>query len=328
MTERITNDTARTLRTLWFQYLDTVEPLRPKLHAYCLKLTGSVFDAEDLVQNALLKGYAAIARAEYPSERILDMRAYFCRIATNDWIDQQRRAGRAPDATPERELAREPAVVTATAAAALFDRTAPQERAAIVLKDVFDFSLEDIADLLATTVGTVKSALHRGRAKLDEKHDRVPPAFTPASAELVDRFTEAFRSRDIEKVTLLLMESVSYEVFGVGYERGRKGHWINVNLANAAIEGVSAERHFFEGEWVSVGVHESKRRKRLIGVTRMAEAEGKVARVLNYYYCPDTLAYIADVLGMLPPKRAYHQDPETLARMIADVRVPWQDDTG
>jgi RNA polymerase sigma-70 factor (ECF subfamily) len=323
MTEQITNETVPEVRAIWFRYLDTVEPIRPKLHAYCLRLTGSVFDSEDLVQNALLKGFAAIARAEYPNERILDMRAYFCRIATNDWIDQQRRRAREAQIRPDPEAAPVPEIVTRAATVALFDRTTPQERAAIVLKDVFDFSLEDIADLLATTVGAVKSALHKGREKLEERDDRLLPAFTPASAELVDRFMEAFRSRDVEKITALLMESVSYEVFGVGYERGRKGHWIGINIGNQSVEGAGGGRHFFEGEWVAIGTYENKGRKWLTSVVRLAEAEGKVARVLNYYFCPDTLAYIAGKLGMLPPKREYHQDAQTLERMIADARLPW-----
>jgi RNA polymerase sigma-70 factor (ECF subfamily) len=323
MAEQITNKDVPALRQFWFRYLDTVEPIRPKLHAYCLRLTGSVFDAEDLVQNALLKGYAAIARAEFPSERVLDMRAYFCRIATNDWIDQWRR--RARDAQMLPASAEEPAqeIVSRAAAAALFDRTTAQERAAIVLKDVFDFPLEDIADLLATSVGAVKSALHKGREKLEEKRDRLPPSFTPASVELIDKFAEAFRLRDVSKVTALLLESVSYEVFGVGYERGRKGRWLEINIANHAIEGVKGERHFFEGEWIFVGVHESKGRKRLLGATRLAEADGKIARVLNYHYCPDTLNHIAGQLGIECSRREYHQDPDTLARMIADAKLPW-----
>jgi RNA polymerase sigma-70 factor, ECF subfamily len=47
-------------------------------------------------------------------------------------------------------------------------QVAPQERAAVVLKEVFDFTLEQIAEVLSTTVGAVKSALHRGRARLEE----------------------------------------------------------------------------------------------------------------------------------------------------------------
>lgn len=324
MAEQITNDNARMLRELWFSYLDTVKPVRPKLHAYCLKLTGSVFDAEDLVHDALLKGFAAIGRGDFPSERILDLRAYFCRIATNSWIDRRRRESReTADQEPDNAATREPNVLTRSAAASLFDRASPQERAAIVLKDAFDFSLEDIADILATSVGAVKSALHKGREKLAESRQRLRPSFTPASTTLLDRFIEAFRVRDIEAVTSLLLESTTYEVLGVGFERGRKGQWINIALGNAAIEGVRSERHFLESEWVHVAVHESSRGKLLLGVLRLAEADGKIARLINYFYCPDTLAHVAGALNMRPPERDYHQDPETLARMIAAARIPW-----
>jgi RNA polymerase sigma-70 factor (ECF subfamily) len=324
MAERITNETARELRAIWFRYLDTLEPVRPQLYAFCLRLTGSVFDAEDLVQDALLKGFSAIARLDRPSERIMDSRAYLCRIATNEWIDRQRRSGRAIPVSPS-ETSGDPPVLTKSAAAALFDRASPQERAAVVLKDVFDFTLDEIADLLATSVGAVKSALHRGRERLDEKPERMPPRGTPASTELIDRFIEAFRSRDVEAVTALLLESVTYEVQGVGFERGRKGEWININIGNQSIEGVRGERHLVEGEWVAIGLRESEKGRRLLGVTRLEEADGKVARVINYFYCPDTLSRVAALLGMLPPKRAYHQEADVLARMIAAGVLPWQE---
>ena len=60
----ITDDDARGLRKLWFDYLDTIEPLRRPLHAYGMKLTGNVWDAEDLVQETLLKGFAMIGRGD------------------------------------------------------------------------------------------------------------------------------------------------------------------------------------------------------------------------------------------------------------------------
>src|SRR5579864_7524979 len=254
----------------------------------------------------------------------MDSRAYLCRIATNEWIDQQRRSGRAIPMSPL-DVSGDPPVLTKSAAEALFNRTSPQERAAVVLKDVFDFTLEEIADLLETSVGAVKSALHRGRGRLDEKPERMPPRGTPASPELIDRFIEAFRSRNIEAVTALLLESVAYEVQGVGLERGRKGEWITINIGNQSIEGVRGERRLVDGEWVAIGLRESEEGQRLLGVTRLEEADGKVARVINYFYCPDTLAHIASLLGLLPPKRAYHQEPDVLARMIAGGVLPWRD---
>lgn len=126
-------------------------------------MTGSIFDAEDLLQETLLRGFGSIGRGDFPSERVPDARAYLCRIATNAWIDEQRKRNRSQRlSTPGEETSRETASITQAASAALFDRTSPQERAAVVLKDVFDYSLEEIAALLSTSVGAVKSALHRG----------------------------------------------------------------------------------------------------------------------------------------------------------------------
>jgi RNA polymerase sigma-70 factor (ECF subfamily) len=75
------------------------------------------------------------------------------------------------------------------AATALFQTLHPQERAAILMKDVFELSLEETAAMLGTTVGGVKSALSRGRGRLD---GRKPPAgFAAPPREIVERFMQA-----------------------------------------------------------------------------------------------------------------------------------------
>src|SRR5258708_16025598 len=163
MTAPVDDESARALRRLWFDYLDVIAPFRPRLHSYCLKLTGSIFDAEDLLQETLLKGFSSIGRGEFASEHVPDPRAYICLIATNAWIDEQRkriRAERSAALEPSGGATREITPITPALSAALFERASPQERAAVVLKDVFDFSLEEIADVLSTSTGPVKSALH------------------------------------------------------------------------------------------------------------------------------------------------------------------------
>jgi len=327
MVDPIITESATELRRLWFRYLDTVAPHRPRLHAYCLKLTGSIFDAEDLLQETLLKGFGTIGRGEFSSEAVPDVRAYLCRIATNAWIDEQRKLARATrygSRTPTEQSFHQSTPITPAAGSALYSQTSPQERAAIVLKDVFDFSLEEIAALLSTTVGAVKAALHRGREKLSEKREHAPARLQAASPELIDKFIAAFQSRDIDAITGLLLETVSYEVQGVGCERGRKGIWLTINIRNQDIEGVRSERRELDGELVLVGVYASKGKEYLASLVRLEESDGKVARVINYYFCPDTLAHAAAALGYLPPKRDYHQDAETLARMIADASLPWE----
>jgi len=94
--DTLTDETARALRTAWFADVDAVEPLRAPLHAYGLRLTGNVWDAENLVQETLLKGFAMIGRGDLhgPGSPVADTRAYMFRTASNLWIDARRRQAR------------------------------------------------------------------------------------------------------------------------------------------------------------------------------------------------------------------------------------------
>ncbi len=328
MTEAITDETARAMRRLWFDFLDAVEPARPRLHAYCLRLTGSVFDAEDLVQETLLRAFGAIGQGDLTAGAcpISNVRAYLGRIATNLWIDSQRRRREAAPLNDEisAEGPDETAVITPAAGAALFERTAPQERAAVVLKDVFDFTLEEIAATLTTSVGAVKTALHRGRGKLaDPRPESAQGRGRTASPELIDLFIAAFNARDLASVTALLSETVVYEARGVGGERGHKAIWIDVNIARPP--EVLWERHRVDGEDVAVGVLATQSGRRLLtGVSRLEEAEGRISRHVGYFFCPETLTYVAGQLGMAAANHGYHQDAETLARMIGSATLPWR----
>jgi RNA polymerase sigma factor (sigma-70 family) len=329
MADPMSTGAARVLRKLWFDYLDSVEPLRPRLHAYCLRLTGSVWDAEDLVQDTLLRGFGAIGRADMcpgrdprgPGGRWFDKpQAYLSQIATNLWIDQKRRGARETlvadvDAvTPAR-----PDVLTQAAGAALFGQTAPQERAAVVLKDVFDFSLDEIAEILSTTRGAVKAALHRGRAKLTGEPKPMPARNKTASPELIDKFIAAFNALDVAAVTALLLESNTWEVQGVGGERGTKTVWLSVIFR----PGVTAKRYVVDGEPIVAFTFGAAGKTYLGAVFRLEETEGKISRILNYCFCVDTQAFVAMALGLEPWSVGYHQTGETLARMIEGADLPW-----
>ena len=320
MEDALTDATARALRTAWFTYVDAVEPLRTPLHAYGLRLTGNVWDAEDLVQETLLKGFAMIGRGDLhgPGSPVADTRAYMFRTATNLWIDAQRRRARErailaePYATPE-----QPAAEAVRAAGEhLLASAAPRERAAVILKDVFEFSLEEIADQLRTTVGGVKSALHRGRAALHSAPENAPAPTGPSRA-LVDRFIDAFHSHDVAAITASLTEACSIEVPGVGGGRGRRGGWAEASVGHA---GVRLEPRVYRGETVILAFNAQGG---LYDVMRLEEADGLVSRVVNYCFCPDTLRLIGGELGLPLSLLGYHQPPEILPRMIATTTLPW-----
>ena len=190
------------MRSSWQRFLDTFEPLRPELYRYCRHLTRSAWDAEDLAQEALTRAFVTLGTvfAELPNPR-----AWLFRVASNLWIDRMRRSRHelAVEA-PADAVAAADAQASREAGGTLLVRLAPHERAAVVLKDVFDFSLEEVAEALGTTTGAVKAALHRARGKLVEPAE--PPARAPAPGVL-DAFCSAFNARDLQRLTALLLDS-------------------------------------------------------------------------------------------------------------------------
>src|SRR6476620_4187462 len=82
------HDFTQEVQQVWQRFLQRTEPLRPDLHRYCRSLTGSVWDAEDLVQDTLLRGFAKLGEFSNPID---NPKAYLFRIATNLWVDRFRR---------------------------------------------------------------------------------------------------------------------------------------------------------------------------------------------------------------------------------------------
>jgi len=149
-------------------YLETITQLRPRLHRYCSRMTGSVMDGEDVVQDALFEAYRKLD--QYDDSRPLG--PWLFGIAHNRCIDFLRRRGVrvAAETTamgPDSVMPATPPVLgVGRAVEQLVMSLPPKERACILLKDVFDYTLEEIAELVGSTMGGVKAALNRGRSKL------------------------------------------------------------------------------------------------------------------------------------------------------------------
>ncbi|TIR02735.1 MAG: RNA polymerase sigma factor [Mesorhizobium sp.] len=149
-------------------FLETVAHLRGRLHRYCARMTGSTLDGEDVMQEALFEAYRKIEKLDDPSA----LRPWLFRIAHNRCIDflrsrQARERAEANFVENEIILPVEPPGQGADRAIErLVIHLPPKERACVLLKDVFDYSLEEIAGLVGSTVGGVKAALSRGRSKL------------------------------------------------------------------------------------------------------------------------------------------------------------------
>ena len=208
------------VRKPWIRYLAVIEPHREALFRHCRYLARNVWDAEDLVQETMLRGFANIALEDYD---VSNWRAYLFRTATNLWIDQRRKAEPSPtNETLPASISDEThrAMELRDGGRTLFSRLAPQERAALVLKDGGGFTLEEIATMLTTTTGAIKSALHRARTRLGEPGNEAPANRPPEA--LIHRFVDSFNAAHFEGLASLLLETVTAEVFMLGTGRGRE----------------------------------------------------------------------------------------------------------
>src|SRR5215207_3978466 len=148
--------------------------LRPKLHRYCARMTGSVIDGEDVLQETLVKAIEAFAGAG----PVANPEGWLFRIAHNAALDFLRRRARRETAglNEDAEMIADPANPVAdrqVAAASLrtFMRLPVAQRSSVILMDVLGYSLQEIGDVLDTSIASVKAALHRGRERLREFAD-------------------------------------------------------------------------------------------------------------------------------------------------------------
>lgn len=183
----------------YLAFLETVAHIRPRLHSYCARMTGSAFDGEDVVQDALFDAYRKLDT--YDDSRPLA--PWLFRIAHHRAIDHLRRRGvrEAAEYTAARsdivEAERPMHDEVRQALDRLVGHLPPMERACVLLKDVFEYSLEETADLVSSSVGGVKAALHRGRRKLETLTDppAAPAPVSTKSLQLAERYADGFNRR-------------------------------------------------------------------------------------------------------------------------------------
>ena len=209
------------------QFMALVAAIRPDLHRYCARMTGSVADGEDVVQDTLARAYYLLP--ELPA--MPDLRPWLFRVAHNRAIDFLRRYDRrmsepldtdAPldAAGPDAALAQHEVVA---AALTRFVELPPLPRSCVILKDVLGHSLDDIAALLELGLPAVKAALHRGRAKLREALvEPSLPAPAPAASPVIARYIQLFNARDWDGVRAMLADDVRCDVVSRAQRRGRR----------------------------------------------------------------------------------------------------------
>jgi RNA polymerase sigma-70 factor (ECF subfamily) len=198
------------------EFLALTDTLRPELHRYCARLMGSVIEGEDVVQDTFARAFVALDDLEEAAP----VRAWLFKIAHNRALDLLRsRAIRAAEpieaadrvADPESPdpvevLMRREAVETAVSR---FAELPTVQRSVVILKDVLDQSLEEIALMLDLTVNAVKAHLARGRARLTAINALAlaQPAPRPPSSAMA-RYVALFNQRDWDGLRAMLADDV------------------------------------------------------------------------------------------------------------------------
>jgi RNA polymerase sigma-70 factor (ECF subfamily) len=196
-----------------------VGELRPKLHRYCARMTGSAVDGEDIVQDALIKAFTAL-----PNVGVIDNpEGWLFRIAHNTALDFLRRRVRGPMMQSDEDLdmiaAPDPPDQDHEVAAMslrTFMRLPALQRSAVILKDVLGHSLEEIASITGASEAAAKSALQRGRVRLREiarEPADVPLPMLPDVMRVrLIKYVEGFKTGDFDTVRAMLADDVKLDL--------------------------------------------------------------------------------------------------------------------
>jgi RNA polymerase sigma-70 factor, ECF subfamily len=221
---------------------DRLEQHRAELRAYCYRMLGSPFEADDAVQETLIKAWRGFERFEGRAA----LRSWLYRIATNvclDMLNGRERRARPMDLGPAREPVEsnlntlpevtwiepvpdglvvpseaDPAEVAVSretirlAFVAALQHLPPRQRAVLILCEVLRWKATEVAELLETSVASVNSALQRARSTLDASDlsaADTSPSVDEADAELLARYVEAFERYDMDALTSLIHEDAT-----------------------------------------------------------------------------------------------------------------------
>ncbi len=225
------------------QFLVVVADIRPELHRYCARLTGSVIEGEDIVQETLAKAFYALSQ----SPEVPPLRPWLFRIAHNTAIDFLKSHGRKTldaDAVVEEMASVDEAADPMVVRAALhrFLTLPVWQRSAVILKDVLGHSLEETAETMGTTVLAVKAALVRGRAAFQQQ-EREGTEMKPTTRDELDRYARLFNARDWDGVRALISDDCRLDLVSKSQRRGKQVgmYFSNYEKQNVALRVVELD---------------------------------------------------------------------------------------
>jgi RNA polymerase sigma-70 factor (ECF subfamily) len=271
------------------RFMELVAEVRPELHRYCARMTGNVFDGEDIVQETLAKAYFALSEMGEPPA----LRGWLFRIAHNSAMDFLRRYERknvelvaeVPDVGESEEQGPDPALVEA--ALTVFASLPPVQRSAIVFKDVLGHSLEETASTMGTTVLAVKAALVRARANVAStiSSASAKPSISLEEKKSLQRYAHLFNARDWDGLRALLGEEARVDLVSRWQRHGSATAGYYTRYAEVApAENLRAEVGLADGVPV-LSIHRSGSPQPAYFV-RLKWEQRQVVHIWDFYFVP------------------------------------------
>lgn len=206
------------------EFADRLQALRPRLHRYCARMTGSAVNGEDVLQDALVK--ALHARAQ--GAAVDNLEGWLFRIAHNASLDFLRDRSRNTVVPLTEDVEAAPMAEAEIVAIGFqtFLRLPELQRCAVILKDVLGHPVDEIASIAGCSPAAAKSALQRGRAALralaQAPEDTRLPLMSDSDRRKIGAYVQLFRSGDFDTIRAMLADDVKLDLVNRLQLQGRE----------------------------------------------------------------------------------------------------------
>jgi RNA polymerase sigma factor (sigma-70 family) len=293
---------------VWEKFYELVQPYRSALWRYCLKLTGTPWDAEDLIQDTLLKSFASLSALSH-REQPLKTKSYLFRVATNHWLDQCRKNKHTvlDDRIDEESTGEElkDRLEVTEALETLIHHLPPRQAIVFILMESFRFTAKEVGELIATTEGAVHAMLHRARRNLNllQEENIKSKKITRNSVdnEAMEKFLTAYNRKDFRGLANLLIDEATFSFVQMNSTEYGKDTIIKYSLnpnKGSKFEDIHVHATELWSKSAIVFILTTKQGPMLFDVNTIEWHNDKIARWNCYYFCREFMQHAAEQLNL------------------------------